>query len=121
MSNAQQRRGHGRPGRERHRFGTLIDNEPNGPGDRARRSPVEYCIFYSTGLGRCRVRPAPDPSKKSTGLRPQMSSLSPRGRVLVHPGAGALPGTRRCRAILWSGRPDLNSFPWQAGRLPYIS
>jgi hypothetical protein len=35
---------------------------PQGPGDRARRSSAESCIFYSNGLGRHRVRPAPDPS-----------------------------------------------------------
>jgi len=29
----------------------------------------------------------------TTGLRPHFFQLSPRGRVLVHPGAGALPGT----------------------------
>jgi hypothetical protein len=28
-----------------------------GPGERARRSPVEFCIFYSTGLGCTSTRP----------------------------------------------------------------
>jgi hypothetical protein len=32
--------------------------------------------------------------ENSTGLRPHLFQLSPRGRVLVHPRAGALPGTR---------------------------
>ena len=36
---------------------THTGSRTNGLGDRARRSPVESCIFYSTGLGRRRVRP----------------------------------------------------------------
>ena len=39
--------------------------------------------------------------EEATGLRPQSFPISPRGRVLVHPRAGAVPGTlalpRRCR------------------------
>ena len=106
MTPAPPRRGHGRPGRKLHRPGNLtnplpknplhqegpacqvrhdsrnlIDTEPKGPGDRAR-------------LGRCRVRPAPDHSKKTTGLRPQI--------------------------FFCDGCSLHDSFPWQAGRLPYL-
>jgi len=44
--------------------------------------------------------------EEATGLRPHFFPLSPRGRVLVHPRAGALPGTTgRCRAM-WQGGED---------------
>jgi hypothetical protein len=47
-------------------------------------------------------RPAPDPRRacvplaieKKSGLRPHFFRISPRGRVLVHPRAGAVPGTK---------------------------
>ena len=52
----------------------------HGPGERARpRVP--------SGAPRARL------VETTTGLRPHFFQLSPRGRVLVHPGAGALPGT----------------------------
>ena len=53
----------------------------HGPGERAR-------------LGRCRVRLAPDLSKIPPACS-RIFQLSPRGRVLVRPRAGALPETVR--------------------------
>ena len=37
--------------------------------------------------------PRPTMSEKTTGLRPQLYQINPRGRVLVRPRASALPGT----------------------------
>jgi hypothetical protein len=47
----------------------------------------------AVALGRCRVRPRARLVETTTGLRPHSFQLSPRGRVLVHPRAGALPET----------------------------
>ena len=62
------------------------DEESKGPGERARpRVP--------SGAPRARH------VENATGLRPHFFQLSPRGRVLVHPRAGALPGTRALPAF----------------------
>jgi len=68
-------------GRLSHWRGKPSDEESKGPGERARpRVP--------SGAPRARH------VESSTGLQPHFFQLSPRGRVLVHPRAGALPGTR---------------------------
>jgi hypothetical protein len=63
------------------------------------RAAVEFsnAAFFVHGLGE-RARPrvlsgAPRARlvEEATGLRPHFFQLSPRGRVLVHPGAGAVP------------------------------
>ena len=64
-----------------HWRGKLTDEESKSPGERARpRVP--------SGAPRARH------VENATGLRPHFFQLSPRGRVLVHPRAGALPETR---------------------------
>ncbi len=63
-----------------------------GPGERA--SP-------RVPSGAPRARHVED----STGLRPHFFQLSPRGRVLVRPRAGALPGTMAL-SRLWRGGDD---------------
>ena len=53
-------------------------------------------------LGRRRVRLAPDMSKIPPACGRIFFQLSPRGRVLVHPRAGALPETMAL-SRLWRG------------------
>jgi hypothetical protein len=73
----------------------LIVEEPQGPGERARLSLVEF-YFYSIRLGCRRVRPPPPhPSKKPPSCGRIHFPTPPRGRVLVHPRACALPGTQK--------------------------
>jgi len=67
----------------------LTDEELNGLGERA-------CPRAPSGAPRARH------IENSTGLRPHFFQLSPRGRVLVHPGAGALPETMAL-SRLWQG------------------
>ena len=67
----------------------LTDEELNGLGERA-------CPRAPSGAPRARH------IENSNGLRPHFFQLSPRGRVLVHPGAGALPETMAL-SRLWRG------------------
>ena len=67
----------------------LTDEELNGLGERA-------CPRAPSGAPRARH------VENSTGLRPHFFQLSLRGRVLVHPRAGALPETMAL-SRLWRG------------------
>ena len=78
---------------------------------RGARSPFARGVldFYSNGPGRRRVRPRGRLVENSTGQRPHLFRINPRGRVLVRPRAGAVPGTGRHRGRPSRGTPTAPS------------